>query len=1239
MSNENNAVKLNEQQEIAMLKPHTERTVVTAAAGSGKTMLLVERIVRLLSDRKLGVKADSVAVMTFTRNATKSLREKLNKTLKKRLEQCSKNSEDYSYISEQILLLRQAYISTIDSFCLRLIRENPEAFDLPLNFSMATMMKKITMRLRAVDLAMRDFYNEDTQNSILPDDNDNSNNSPQRVFFSPEERRALFYTFNFENDDELQKNLMSVEDKLSTFVNAEEWLDNTVKAYSSRQNYENCYLKTVMLRLESYYNKAIKLLEEYDDILAKIEKQAKDKFKDNAETRLKDFKAGTLNPMKEYIQRDRERFEGFMRGFETLRNDPAVDEANILVENFKKYANIGKAASIRGCPNGVEARTRFTATKDKFIKLAGQIAKLDLSNDIDPERFSELQTAVNAFIKLLRLYHDRYMNIKISSGNLDFSDCELLLLKKLSDDNFRESVASRFKCVIVDEFQDSNDIQAEIFKKIGGENLFYVGDVKQSIYAFRGGNPMIMASLCDGADNFTAVPLNKNYRSREAVINTVNAAFSKLMTREYGGVEYADPDNRLECGAILPEIEDKKKYYSEIIFVNTGKTAEKEMIQPRAVAQKIKQLHDDESFLISKNGKLVRPQYSDFSILMRTTSKMPYYRLALAELGVATAAPGGRKFLETDEISLILDYLTIVDNPQRNEETLKVLMSPIYRLNAEEMSLIRLGLLGIDIGKLSDDEKREIKENAENHSLYSCARICSNTEYTLPKTGKKIPRKVNSKLQAFFEDITRFRYFMCTNSVYRLVCKICEDTDLLSTVAAFSDSEQRIANVRQFQDMAAEYESRDGGSLSDFLRYIEYAKSLKDNNIEEAQRPETAEAVKIMTFHASKGLEFPVCIMCELENTSSDMDIKGSLILNRDKFLALKSVDSKRRVKTENLAFSAVKAAIKKGLIGEELRLLYVAMTRAQDKLIMFAKLSQDSRKKWMSTPFDPENLSVTFEQGAPFKWVFDSLMRYYDPSTEQFSPKIQCVISTITAPEKQKPQSTTKEYTNITDDEIRALANKISFKYKYESDTLRRAKFSVTEIAHMNSEGERVNCVKPDFIKNGELTGAEIGTAYHKCMEIIPLDELKAASESEYTKIVSRTISNTKELTEDEKRGVRSEKIVDFLISDLGRRMLKSSEIRREKRFYELIDGKEIGYDALGTFMLQGVVDMYFVEDGEIVVVDYKTDSVANFIKERENYEKQVKIYSTVLPLQTMLPVKEVYLYTFTDGEEYKIR
>ncbi len=1254
-------ISLNDEQIAARDYPYTKPAVVTAAAGSGKTMLLVERVIKLLlakfsdnrhdcsSDEMPDIKADSMAIMTFTRNATKNLREKLNKRLRQELENCS-NDEKRKYISEQIILLRQAYISTIDSFCLRLIRENPEAFDLPLNFTMATLTKKITMQLRAMELAMREFYNED----------------PQSCNFTDDERRGLFYTFNFENDKALQENLMSVEDTLSTYKDADKWLTEAANAYKSEENYEKSYIEAVKTQFANYLAKVEAALSEYNKILERnLEEEAKPLFRvtvsktckkeetinRNVEKKMEGFRANCLVPMKSYIEKDKERFEVLSKQFNVFSSDPSLATLTQMLKEFAKCDKI-KAPKLTGKPTNLDI-TQFNEPSKALKEIAEEIVGSYSETD-QTAAFYNQQAAVNTFIKLLRIYHNHYTYIRKTSGNLDFSDCQLMLLKKLSnDEEFREQIASRFKCVIIDEFQDSNDVQAEIFKLIGGGHLFYVGDIKQSIYSFRGGNPQIMADLCKGTDGFTPLPLNRNYRSRKEVLATANYAFSGLMTEKYGGVNYVDPlndplkDNRLVYAANMPSSDNPEKYLSEICLVNpppkndkdseNSMDIEKEMVQPRAVARRIKELLDDENFFITKENSLhekvlVRPKFSDFTILMRSVKRAPLFRMALAEVGIPTSAPKGRNFLETEEVNLILDYLTVVDNPQRDEEVLKVLMSPIYRLTAKNMSLIRLGLLGIDINTLDDSDKQSIINSVRGHSLYGCVRICC--KESDEQTG--IKRTIDVKLQNFYNDINTFRYFMCTNSIYKLVCKICEDTDLLSTVAAFSDSALRIANVRQFQDMAADFETRDGSSLSDFLNYIKYAKSLEDNKIEEAQPPEDTDSVKIMTFHKSKGLEFPVCIMCELEKTMSTEDISGTLLINRNKYFALKSVDSKKRVKSENPAYTALKAMNRVDMCGEELRLLYVAMTRAQDKLIMFATASSE---KWTAELFDPQNPDTTFEHNVPFKWIFNSLMRYYNNKVPgKFDPEVCCNLIETEATGKPESVQTEKTYSDISDDEVNRLAEKIAFTYKYESDTIRRAKYSVTELAHINSEN-RIYFGEPDFVKNGELTGAEVGTAYHTCMQFIPIDKLKAADKSDYLDIVKNAIQNTNELNPDEKRVVNPVKIVGFLNSELGQRMLKSTQIRREKRFFDKIDGAKIGYDSLGGFTLQGVVDMYFIENNEIVVVDYKTDTVANFEKERENYEKQVMIYSTILPMQTGLSVKEVYLYTFTNSEAYQIK
>lgn len=1235
--------QLNDEQSRAADFPYDRPAVVTAAAGSGKTTLLVERVIRLLSDRNSGIRSETLAIMTFTRNATKSLREKLNAQLNKRLSEQT-DPEMCEHLKEQIFGLRGAYISTIDAFCLRIIKENPEAFDLPMNFTLADAPKQTAMQLRAINLAMQDFYNE---------------NLPAEQGFSPKERRDLFFSFDFENDAGLRDAVMSAADKLSTFADAEKWLCDAKDAYKDIGSLEKRYLKAFAPQMKMDCSRAKKIIEKYDGLVDFLSREADDIESGDPKTAksaaFKTYREKILPAIEDYVEFDLRRLEEFSKNCAAYEESPSLKTLCKAVSDFRDHGEPPKVDGRSGTKT--EARSTFTAAK----KLSEKVEKSILENDFDYETtlstLPDRQETISAFIKLVDLYRGYYDLIKRTSGCLDFSDCELLLLKKLENAEFRTQLSNRFSCIIVDEFQDSNDIQAEIFKRLGNGHLFYVGDVKQSIYAFRGGNPEIMAQLCDGADGFTALPLNRNYRSRKPIIDVTNAAFSGLMTREYGGVDYEAPENRLVFGAdSLPEIpgEYRDKYGCEICFINGAGSDDKDMNAPRITAEKIRALHDDPNFLITKNGRLVRPDYSDFAILLRKRPRIGNYRAALAELGISSAAPKGQHFLESEEIMLILNYLTIVDNPLRDEEMLKVLMSPIYRFTADEISFLRLGLLGIGKNALSAAQKKALAKKMKSYSLFNCVRICSkpldaaNLPDVFDECDTVYPRETNKKLAAFVRDINSFRYYMGSSSVYKLVCRICEDTDLPAVSAALDDSAQRVANVRRFQGIAADFESRDGGSLSDFLRFIERVRSVKNNNVEDASRPsDESNAVRIMTFHASKGLEVPVCILAELEKPLSIKDFTGVTLMNRDHGLAMMNVDVKKRIKRKTLAHCALSKINRVRLCGEELRLLYVAMTRAQEKLIMLVGSSADN---WKNT-VDVGSREELFESSIPFKWVFASLMKHYDRNSEKFTD-IDCTLSEISAGGKDSAESADNEdqsapkirYT-VSDEESEKLSEKIRFVYKYDEDTRRREKYSVTELAHRNSTMPVV-LTKPSFAEDAEISGADKGNAYHNCMQYLPLGELQSAPPSDYREIIEsavRKMTQQGRLTAAEAELIDPALVADFFGGELGQRMFRSRAIRREQPFYAEVNGKDIGEDDLGEITLQGRVDLYFIESGKdgdgIVVVDYKSDNVRNLEKEKENYAKQVKIYSTVLPMLTGLPVKGIYLYAFLASEAIEIK
>lgn len=1233
-----NEVKFNDGQIKAIDAPHTEPIVVTAAAGSGKTLILVNRVIRLLCDRSLNISADTLAIMTFTRNATKSLHQKLNKAISKKLADDSLSQEDKDYLSEQMFKLRQANISTIDAFCLKVIKENPEAFGLPVNFTIADSAKQATMQAKAIQLAMQAFYSD-------------SNTDPEHSF-TKEERTALFYTFNFENDRALQEQVINFANELSSYADADKYMSEALALYEEEKLLEKQYLNVFQSSLDPLVSKAESLLSEYSETLDNIESEGKSLLDDKKKSAgAKTLLDEVLPDISVYAELDKARFSSAITSYKNFLSSQSIATLGDFFARVRQFPEMPKI-STKGTK--VPSRTQFTALKNKLQKIADALK----NGSFDPENsdLNRQRLVISTFVKLTKIYNASLDFIKKTQGCIDFSDCELLLLNKLRDDEtFRNELSSRFSCIIVDEFQDSNDIQAEIFKAITSNCLFYVGDIKQSIYAFRGGNPYIMAALCDGKDGFKPLKLNYNYRSRNAIIETVNAAFSGLMTREYGGVDYDTDLNRLKFGAefypALPE-EHKSLYSTDIFLLNNPYKEEydKEMYQARFVARKIKELHDNEEFKITRNGEFVRPKYSDFMVLVRTRSPIPAYRKALSELGIASSAPKGRNFLESEEVNLILNYLAIVDNPLKDEEMLKVLMSPIYRISANEVAEIRLGLTGLPADSLNEQQKKAVAKQMRKYSLYNCLRNCTKPlnlgEYIEGETTV-IERSPMPKLIDFMSYLDTFRYFRSSNSLYNLVCRIYEDTDAENIVAVFEDSAQRVANIRQLQSMAADFEKTDGGSLGDFLRFIERVKQNQSQKVEDASRPEeAAQAVQIMTFHASKGLESPVCILTELEGTLSVRDYSGTMLTNRDNYFALMDVDVKRRKKSKTFAYTALERLNRKRACGEELRLLYVALTRAQEKLIMVGK---GKLEEWSENILDVAHPESVFESSTPFKWIFSSLMRYFPTTSDCKANFMLNGLNCRVVPEAfdgapptiSENDQQTQSY-EISDKEITLLQNKINYRYPYEVDTIRQEKFSVTELAHRNSTMP-INLKKPCFDEDKkQLSGADKGNAYHNCMEHIPFEPFRNADTAEFAEIAEREINallQSGKLSSAEVEVIEPQKIAEFFSDELGKRMLNSSRTEREYPFFAKVDGREIGEPDLAEFMLQGRIDLFFVENGDIIVVDYKSDNPHNLEKERENYAKQVKIYSAVLPKITGLNVKEIYLYPFMTGKKLKIQ
>lgn len=1252
-----NELELNKAQRAAVDFPHDANAIVTAAAGSGKTTLLVQRVIRLLSDKDLDISADRIAIMTFTRNATKSMRQKLNEALGKELEKLADKTEPeekerYEYLKKQMFALRGASISTIDAFCLKMIKDNAEMFDLPLSFTIADSTKRAALRSQAIKAALHELYGgSDT--------------------FSVEERDALFFSFGFEDDRDLEKAVLDLSDKLASFPDPEKWLADAADAYKDTASAEKRYLPLLDGFLETCVSRGTAWAQKYADenILANLDGQV-------GSSKTEEERNNVLGTISDIIEFDQYRFERLKADYAAYKKAPCVALLSALLKNFEQNSKNRPSLNSNTWRN-FSYKKRFNEISKQTNAAAEKLPELTIDAETEENAAKTVYTAVCAFVKLLKIFGEYYDLEKKNSGCIDFSDCERELYNKLSenggDNDLRRQLSERFCCIIVDEFQDSNNIQTEIFRLLGDGKLFYVGDVKQSIYSFRGADPYIMARLCDEpGSGFEKLPLNTNYRSRKAVIDTVNAAFGGLMTKEFGGVDYAD-GNGLNLGLELPKPQNTELYDSEICMLygvsskNAAEELETDMRMPRFVARRIRELCENEDFLITDgrddNGAPLyrRAEYSDFLILLRTNTKLTDYRKALAELGISSSTPRGRNFLEADEVLIVYNFLKMIDNPMLNAETLKVMMSPVYRFTAEEVSQIRMGILGIE--DADDKTLKEIADTYKRRSLYSCACDCLTQTAKRGKEKNPVNRTVSPKLRRFVGDLKAFRYFMNSGSLDDLVRKIYEDTDLISVVAAFEDSTGRVANIRHLQRLASDFESRGGGNLGDFIRFLDRAKENLKNGVEEAERAESAaNAVRIMTFHGSKGLEAPVCILSELNGTRNKSDYSAKALACYEHGLALTYTDIGSRRKTKLMGYRALSRFIRDRQLGDELRLMYVAMTRAREKLIMVTNCTKENFTKFdklaESSKVSSEFHSDIYENACVFKCVLETLLQ--EPSTADNTEKvlkfnnINCCISAydVTDLKEESKESAAEEKTPEAPEtpeqtaNIEELIRIMQQGYSHTEDTLQQAKFTATELAHKKS-AKPISLTKPSFASDTKVSGVEKGNSYHHCMEHFPLDRLSPDWElDEMTERVSEVLDELcekKHLTERERSIVNDESVAKFFTNELGRRMLRAyaedpDNVKREQSFYAEVNGREVNRDYDGNISIQGQTDMYFIENGEIVVVDYKSDTIENLAKELKSYELQVEIYTKILGKLTGINVKEMYLYAFLADRELKI-
>lgn len=1224
-------MKLTPEQEKAVVFPEalgadTRSAVVTAAAGSGKTTLLVQRVIRILCDTQFPIPADKIAILTFTNNAADEFRSRMTA----RVAAKAKEEPDNHYISEQLIKFRSAVISTINAFCLNILRENSEAFGLPVNFSIIDEAKASVLKNEAMDKVRAYFYSDGFEQECGKGACD-----------------LLFKTFSFKNDKALFESVESIFDKTCSLVDPDEFLSTSEKSYSSLPALESAFIRDYLKGIEALIQKASMYFNSYNRIIR--------------------YEIGGASAPAAIAMADADAalLEKITADFNSAQKTGTLDALGGFVNELSavKFTTFSK----KELDFDKEAQNKIDKLRKKFKDCITEIKALRVDKDLLFDEVKVQHKTVGSFIALVRRFTQEYSCAKLDAGFVDFNDCERLLLNKLkSDGTFREEISARYRCIIIDEFQDTSDLQYEIFRLIsaGENNLFAVGDIKQSIYAFRGGNPRLMLGLIKDNEKFETLPLNMNFRSRENVIDTVNAMFTGFMTEQYGDVDYND-DTKLYFGAsYYPQADCDYTSELHVLDYNENKndkdfdSAEEEANYTAAL---INRMIEERFQVMSGNEEAPTRDctYGDFAILLRASTHAQKYKKALEQYSIPVDINGSSNYFAAEEISLILNMLKVIDNPLHDEELLNVIMSPIYLMDAEEVAEAKLGILGLKTDKLPEEDKDEIltalRATFKYRSLYSCLSNCARPEAEINicsadgnRKNVSVTRKVNKKCAALIADIESFRVFKSNSSIERLIRKIYDDTDFLSVIATYERSEQKLANIRLLLKYAADFENSGGGTLNEFIRYTDKVRE-NEKSFEDAKTAASADnSVKIMTFHKSKGLEMPIVILGQLGKGENKLDTSGTVVFNRNIGIGLKFVDTEKRYTYSPFGYTSIVNAEKQKQNGEELRLLYVAMTRAKEKLIMIGQCGFETYTALKNTEFSPE---AALADGESIKWIISSILRRAD-----IKPPLKTIISGDTIKPPEDEDISTEIIPECDKKMAEIISAAIQAEYCDISQTTARSKFTVTEIAHMidqqtaadrNGDGshettEMVYISKPSFLTKSGVTGKEVGDAYHHAMEHFPLGELiggNVTADTSYAEAVLAALNSELKLDDKELTLIKPERIAQFFNSPLGQRMLKSRRIEREYPIFAEVSAKDIYIpDRTDKTIVQGRADMFFYEDDGIVLVDYKSDSEANLKKEFEAYRKQLSIYKTILPLMTGVKVKEIYIYSFSEGKEYLV-
>ena len=1186
-------IKLTPAQQDAVIA-RGGNVLVSAAAGSGKTAVLVQRIIEALTDEDKPVSIDRMLIVTFTRAATQEMRARIEQAINGLL----KGDPYNSYLIRQKHLLYSARISTIDSFCTEFVRRYFYKLDIQRDFSIPDAGEENILINKALDNTLEFFYKQNDSEFL----------------------RLVSAVCSPGNDENLRKYILRIYSFLTAFPFPDSRMDEMLSLYEGgEKGFEaTLYFEYIMKRARECLLYCMELNSSCYKYLEQDTVLEADKKEKIRAVLTDDFT--TLNSINAEIMSGN--WDGLYERLNAYKQKRFPVIRGVNDDRYKKL--------IKNTRN---------ACKDEINGLKSIFISDIESINSETERIYPI---IKALFNCVRSFICEFDALKTDKNLLTYSDIEQLTVRLLCDNKDGEisfsdiarEISEEFDLIMVDEFQDINDTQDLIFRAVsnGRDNLFVVGDVKQSIYGFRQAKPDIFIKYKNSYKPFdrdnpaypARIILDKNFRSRKGVIEACNFVFSTLMSKEAGGIDYSD-EEKLVCGAAYPESSPPNM---ELMLMDAGdinreEEEKKEAFEAERIADKIYKLMFEEKLRVSDGDTSRSLSFGDIAILLRSakggTRRAVTFANVLRQNGIPVISTEKNNFFEENEIKIMLNMLRIIDNPVQDIPLLSVMMSPLFGFTADDMARIR-----------TDNRRMPV---------YNAVKLCAARD---------------EKCRDFINFISKTRSLAATTSVDRLIGAVLRMTGFDSIVTAVGRAPSK--NLYLLQEYARKYAGSGYRTLSSFINLIDKMSS-GGTVISSADEPGTdnLNAVRIMSIHASKGLEFPVCFLCSSSTKFNLQDTSSDLLISNLGGVGIRYLDS--IIKYDTIQRKAVSMMMADSQLCEEMRVLYVALTRARERLIISSV--QQNPKSYLSglesriTSY-PLSPCIVKRSRSFSDWLFTAALIH--PSCAELRSNIEpdftnyddnyrpWLVSIIKSAGESEPEIFSEpEYEppappELNPEFVHKLRRRLSFVYKNKPLTTLPRKVSASGLSHKDNSVFDKLLKKPDFLTDKKPSGARRGTAFHSFMEHCDLARAGLNPKAE-----AQRLKNEGFLPDEDYELLDFNSINKFLNGALITRVINSGEYFREYTFTVRINASDYDPDIPEDFkdnkiIMQGAVDLAFVEDGEIVIADYKTDRVKEAGKLAQMYKKQLGLYKSALEETMNLKVKEMIIYSLYLNEEIEI-